>query len=263
MTRTLLTIPVLIAMLSPISIPSFPVARADDSTNDASAKELLELASQAAESGDSAKAVELATAATRKQPDLAGAWYLRGREHFRLARFDESLADFDRFVELRADLASRQWERGITCYYAGKFEQGAKQFELYQSFHDNDVENSVWRYLCMARAEGVEKARDAMLPIKNDPRVPMMQVYELYRGRATPDDVLTAANAGEPSATELNQRLFYAHLYLGLFYEAAGDKERAKTHIIEAADKHKIGHYMWDVARVHADRLREEGEKGE
>jgi len=84
----------------------------------------------------------------------------------------------------------------------------------------------------------------------------MMQVYDLYRGRATPDVVLTAARAGEPSDAELNQRLFYAHLYLGLYYEATGDNDRAKTHILEAADNHKIGHYMWDVARVHAERLR-------
>ena len=257
MTRKLLAAPILIAMLVLISIRVSYVARADDATNDASAKDLLDQASQTAASGDSAKAVELATAAIRKEPDLAGAWYLRGREHFRIAKFDESLADFDRFVELRPDLASRQWERGITCYYAGKFDVGAKQFELYQTFHDSDVENSVWRYLCQARVEGVEKAREAMLPIKNDPRVPMMQVYDLYRGRATPDDVLTAARAGEPSDAELNQRLFYAHLYLGLYYEATGDNDQAKTHIVEAADKHKIGHYMWDVARVHAERLRE------
>ena len=232
------------------------VACGSDAAPDDSGEELLDQAAEAAESGDSAEAVELATAAIRKQPDLAAAWYLRGREHFRTGKFDESLADFDRFVELRPELASRQWERGITCYYAGKFEQGAKQFELYQTFHDSDVENSVWRYLCQARAEGVEKAREAMLPIKNDPRVPMMQVYDLYRGRATPDVVLTAARAGEPSDAELNQRLFYAHLYLGLYYEATGDNDRAKTHILEAADNHKIGHYMWDVARVHAERLR-------
>jgi hypothetical protein len=28
------------------------------------------------------------------------------------------------------------------------------------------------------------------------------------------------------------------------------------AHIAQAADEHQIGHYMWDVARVHADPLR-------
>lgn len=50
-------------------------------------------------------------------------------------------------------------------------------------------------------------------------------------------------------------RQFYAELYLGLLAEAQGDERQALAHLA-AAEKHKIGHYMWDVARVHADLLR-------
>jgi lipoprotein NlpI len=147
------------------------------------------------------------------------------------------------------------WERGISYYYAKEFEKGAKQFELYQTYHDNDVENSVWRYLCVARAEGVEKARRTMLPIKNDPRVPMMQIYGMYLGQLTPDDVLKTAREGEPNEQTLTRRLFYAHLYIGLYHEAAGTSDEARKHIA-LAEKHKIGHYMWDVAHVHAELFR-------
>ena len=35
--------------------------------------------------------------------------------------------------------------------YAGEFAKGAKQFVDYQTFHSQDVENSAWRYLCVAR----------------------------------------------------------------------------------------------------------------
>ena len=93
------------------------------------------------------------------------------------------------------------------------------------------------------------------MKIKNDPRVPMMTVYRLYAGEAKPDDVLAAAQAGEPNERELNARLFYAHLYLGLYYEVQGDPAKAREHIEKAARDHKIGHYMWDVANVHAKRL--------
>src|SRR5205823_2856889 len=119
----------------------------------------------------------------------------------------------------------------------------------------NDVENAVWRYLCMARAGGVEKARASILKIGNDRRVPMMQVYALFAGKAKPEDVLAAVEKGKPSAEELNQRRFYAHLYLGLYYDAAGDKKQALGHLTQA-EEHKIGHYMWDVAHVHAELLR-------
>jgi lipoprotein NlpI len=217
---------------------------------------LIRRAQKLSSSGPSGEAVVALTKAIEIDPKEATAWYLRGRERFRLGQVRESVADFDKHVELAPALASRQWERGISLYYAGQFDKGAKQFELYQTYHDNDVENSVWRYLCMARSEGVEKAREAMLPIKNDPRVPMMQIYDLYRGKLKPEDVLRAAAAGDVPDSERNARLFYAHLYLGLYYEAAGEAKQAKTHIFEAADKHKIGHYMWDVAHIHAQQLR-------
>ena len=110
----------------------------------------------------------------------------------------------------------------------------------------------------MARADGVAKAREQMLKIGDDRRVPMREVYSLYAGKITPDDVLAAARSGKPTPAQLNERLFYAHLYVGLYYEAAGDKAKASEHITKAAEKHKIGHYMWDVARVHAERLASE-----
>jgi len=183
------------------------------------------------------------------------AWYLRGREHFRAGKIAESVADFDKYVQLEPQAENKQWERGISYYYAGDFAKGAKQFEDYQKFHDQDVENSVWRYLCIARSSGVEKARATLLPITSDPRVPMMQIYGLYQGKLKPDEVLAAANASPPNRELHNQRVFYAHLYIGLWHEAAGQADEAKKHILEA-EKHKIAHYMWDVARVHAERLR-------
>ena len=107
----------------------------------------------------------------------------------------------------------------------------------------------------MARAKDVETARKDILKIRDDRRVPMKQIYALYAGTAKPDDVLAAAKAGNPSAVELNNRLFYAHLYLGLYAEVTGDKKLAQEHLTTAAEKHMIGHYMWDVARVHAELL--------
>lgn len=226
------------------------VTRAQDT-----AKKLLEQAQRATSTRDSAKAVELATAAIEKDATLAGAYYLRGREHFRLGKIKESVADFDKYVELRPQLESRQWERGIAFYYAKEYKRGAAQFELYQTFHDNDVENSVWRYLCMVPTHGIEKSRSVMLPIKNDRRVPMMQVYEMYRGNMTPEEVLKTAKADDPPEEVLAGRLFYAHLYLGLWFEVAGKKNLARKYITLSADKKlldaPINRYMWDVARIH------------
>lgn len=188
-------------------------------------------------------------------PRHADAYDHRGSEQFKLGRIDESIADFDKAIELDPARERGHWKRGISYYYAGRYDEGQKQFESYQTFDDNDVENAVWRYLCMARSAGVERAQQDILKIKDDRRVPMMQVYALYAGRIQPDDVLAAARAGEPTPEELNGRLFYAELYLGLYYEAAGQPKQATEHLA-AAVEHPIGHYMWDVARVHAERLK-------
>jgi lipoprotein NlpI len=223
---------------------------------DESAQSLIRQALALAERGPDATAVDLLTMAIEKDAKLSVARYFRGRENFRLGRIKESLADFDAYVKLEPQLESRQWERGIACFYAGKFDRGAKQFELYQTYHDQDVENSTWRYLCLVPSVGVAKAQATMLPIKRDTRVPMMQIYDLYGGKLMPEEVLAAAKAGNPSEEALNNRLFYAHLYLGLWFEANGKPAEAREHILEA-EKHKIGHYMWDVAHVHAERLRQ------
>jgi lipoprotein NlpI len=191
-------------------------------------------------------------------PDLAEAYDHRGSEHFKLGHITESLRDFDKFLELRPEQRPGHWKRGITCYYAGKFDEGRKQFEGYEKVDTNDVENAVWHYLCVARLAGPEKARAAILKIGNDKRVPMMQVYALYSGQTKPEDVLASVLDGKPSPEELNRRLFYAHLYLGLYHEVAGDKKQALAHLKLAAEDHKIGHYMWDVARVHFDLLRKD-----
>jgi hypothetical protein len=54
-----------------------------------------------------------------------------------------------------------------------------------------------------------------------------------------------------------NRQLFYAHLYLGIYYEVAGDKTKALEHLT-LAEKGRISHYMGDVAHVHAELLRKQ-----
>jgi lipoprotein NlpI len=191
-------------------------------------------------------------------PKAAEAYDHRGSEQFKLGHLAESLADFDRFLELRPDERPGHWKRGITLYYLGKFDEGRKQFEGYEKVDTDDVENAVWHYLCAARLLGADKARAKLLKIGKDARVPMMEVYALFGGKAKPEDVLAAAEDGRPSPAQLRQRLFYAHLYLGLYAEVNGDKKKALEHMEKAAGEYRIGHYMGDVARVHAELLRKE-----
>ena len=72
--------------------------------------------------------------AIAKKPDESILYYIRGRYRFQASQIQKSLEDFDKYVKLVPGRASRQWERGITCYYAKAYKKGAAQFELYQTF---------------------------------------------------------------------------------------------------------------------------------
>lgn len=189
------------------------------------------------------------------KPNASRAWYMLGVYEFRLSHFQESVNAFDQYVELEPAEERKLWERGISHYYAGLYNEGAEQFALYQTYHDNDVENSVWRFLCMAKAETIAKAREQMLPIKNDPRVPLMEIYALFRGESTPQKVEQEILQGEPAESEKKSRRFYGDLYLSIYYETLGQKKLSEEYARKAWKEHEkttsISRYMWQVARVH------------
>lgn len=198
------------------------------------------------------------TKALRLDPKRAELYQLRGMANFKVGKVKESAEDFDRYVELKPDEKPGHWMRGISLYYAGRYDEGRKQFDAYQKTDSNDVENAVWHFLCAARLDGIDKARAALLKIGKDRRVPMSQVYELYKGNLKPDDVIAAAEDGTVTDAERKSRRFYAHLYLGIYFDVLGEKKKAEEHLVLAAEKYSINHYMADVGRVHLQLLRAE-----
>ena len=266
--RLLNSFPGFLATFLFVAVAASDAARslADQPDHSVNIGQLFERATASAIRNESREAVEQADRVIELDADFAPAYYLRGRERFRLGLLEQAVSDFDRYIQLRPESAASQWERGIALYYAGRYREGAEQFAAYQTRYDNDVENSVWRYLCIARQEGLEEAKEDLLPIKNDPRVPMMEIYQMYRGELTPEQVIEAAKKDGPAPKALRGRLFYAHLYIGLFHEVACKADLAKKHILLAADpKNKdaeVNRYMWDVARIHLQRLRTAANKG-
>ena len=145
------------------------------------------------------------------------------------------------------------WQRGISYYYADEFKKGYEQFERHQTVNSNDVENAVWHFLCLARAKGIEEAK---------------KKTDSHRRRWTyPDDgsaciIWRQKHSGESvglrpkpmvcRAPGWSDSLFYAHLYLGLWYEAKKEMKLRDQYIGLAAAVADNHGYMGDVARVHA-----------
>jgi lipoprotein NlpI len=273
---------ILIALL--FASISMSTARADE-VDDAIAKVRAAL-----KKGDDAAALKAAEAAVKLAPANTSVWMLLGEAQSRLRMHDEaiksydkayeldkklvlalnqrggekfkkgdvkgSIEDFETFIKAYPKAYDDHWRYGISLYYAGKFEDGAKQFKAGEKAFGSDAENAFFHYICNARKEGFEKARKSILKIGNDGRVPMMKIYDMIQGKAKPDEVIETVEKAKLQGEEKNEALFYAHLYVGLNYEAEGNARKCEEHLKVAVEKHKIGHYMWDVGNVHLQLMK-------
>src|SRR5215831_17859694 len=143
---------------------------------------------------------------------------------FRSGRVAESIAGFDKVAELVPDYAPQLWQRGIALYYAGRYQDCRAQFESHRTVNPADVENAAWHFLCVARAETPAKAKAALLPVGLDSRIPMREIYQMFKGEIRPEQMLASAGTTQEAQ-------FYAHLYAGLYFEATGNRDRARAEI--------------------------------
>src|SRR5712692_7510463 len=169
---------------------------------------------------------------------------------FQQGRIAQAVDGFDRVAKLVPSYAPQLWQRGIALYYAGRYKDCRAQFESHRTVNPNDVENAAWHFACVARGETPAQASAALLPVGTDSRNPMREIYEMFRGTMSPEQVLTAAGGQLESE-------FYAHFYLGLYFEAFRNSARAIEHITAAAaDRYAAaGGYMHAVARIHLEIL--------
>jgi len=165
---------------------------------------------------------------------------------FQEGRVVQSATGFDTLAKMVPESAPELWQRGIALYYAGRYKDCRTQFESHRTVNPADVENAAWHFLCVARQESPANALKALLPVGPDSRVPMTQIYEMFQGKRKPEQVLTAGG------TQLRGQ-FYAELYVGLYFEATGNKRLAQQHIAAAAADRfaAAGNYMHTVAKVH------------
>ncbi|MHC2066964.1 tetratricopeptide repeat protein [Bremerella sp. T1] len=206
---------------------------------------------------DSPQAVQVLDQLIKLQPQQPQLYYLRACENYKAENFRRSVDDFDQLIKLQPDRKDSLWERGISCYYAGDYADGAQQFLDYQNYHDQDVENSVWRYLCLAKSESLAKARETLIPIERDPRPGLQEVLELYRGNATPEKLLEQMEQSELTGQAQAGYRFYTLLYVGLYYVAEGQDKLASKYLAMAADRKlleagpsRISEYMWLTAGI-------------
>lgn len=189
-------------------------------------------------------------AAISKDSSNSQLYIERGSLRFRTGKIEPSIEDFDKCIALMPDSKPYLWQRGISLFYAGKYDLGKEQFEVHRSVNPNDVENAFWHFLCAAKLKGAQEASQDILLSGFDQREPLMQIQKMIAGKLEPSEVVETMKSGSKSV------LFYGHLYLGLYFDAKNDRTKAKEHLAKCVELKYPG-YMNDVAKIHLKMLDE------
>lgn len=170
---------------------------------------------------------------------------------FAAGEMKESSSVYDEVVEAIPQAKPQLWQRGLALYYADEFEKGVDQFESHQTYNSQDVENSVWHLLCQSNVTSVEEARKKMIKIERDSRIPMKQVFDMFAGTGSPEEVLKACEY-DPENVKPNSEIYHGLLYVGLFHEMMGDQKASNESMTEALKfKPWIRGLMGHVAEGH------------
>jgi len=197
---------------------------APKSNAERSINELISVASSALSKNDIETAKDALTVAREKTDDDLQATSDVARLLFGAGEMKTSAEVYSKMLEIRPEIKPQLWQRGLALYYAERYEDGVDQFDTHQTHNSQDVENSVWQLLCKSKLSSVEEARKTMIQIEHDSRIPMKQVFDMFAGTGSPEEVI-AASGYDAEKIQRNGTTYHAWLYVGLFHEMMGDQE--------------------------------------
>jgi lipoprotein NlpI len=171
---------------------------------------------------------------------------------FLSGKVNESLVCFDKANQLDDQLAPHNWQRGVALGCVGRFAEGADQFQIHHDVNPNDVENSAWYFLCVAKSKNLDAAKASVIGSAGDRREPMMSVLKMLQGTLKPDEVLVAAKANTKEGPGRKLALFYGFLYVGLYYDSIGESEKAAA-ALDQCIAHAEKDYMGRTAQMYRE----------
>lgn len=159
--------------------------------------------------------------------------------------FEKAWWSLDTALCLDPSSRPKLWQRGLCCYYTGRYQEGMRQFEADMNENGSDVEEVLWHFLCRCKEVGYSAAKKmGFLTLREStqgPVPPMPEVLKLFREEMEVEDVITAAagpdKKGVKSYNNTNA-LAYAHFYVGLHYEVQGCYNEAGHHLEQASSFH-------------------------
>ena len=99
-------------------------------------------------------------------------------------KVEESIAVYDEIISAQPAMKPYLWQRGLSLYYAERFNDGAEQFAADVAVNPNDTEEQIWHLLCLAQVkDGLAAARQSALTVGTDRRPVMRAAQALFLGK--------------------------------------------------------------------------------
>ena len=108
-----------------------------------------------------------------------------GMDRFRLGDVDGSIERFDLAEKNLPGITPYLWQRGLSYYYADRFQEGSEQFKIDVSVNPLDTEEVVWDIACQLRMNNGDLTNVMKMSLpkgKKDRRKIMATIYSLFRG---------------------------------------------------------------------------------
>jgi lipoprotein NlpI len=211
---------------------------------------------QSLREGNSQGAIDAADGLVAQHSQIPETLLLAADAYLRSGKPGEAVRYFDQYLNKVPAALPELWQRGIALYFVGDYQRGAEQFEVHRRVNPHDVENAAWHFLCVAKRDSLDKARQLVLPAPNDPRVPMEEVLAMLRS-GDRDAVRKRMEATAAGTTARQEADFYGNFYLGLDADARGELSEA-LELLSKSAADAPHHYMGDVARVYAEYLKQQ-----
>lgn len=177
----------------------------------------------------------------------------KGIEYVTTGRVDDALLAFDRAN--RANSSQALPQRGILLYCVGDFENAQAQLGaditiLEKPKFQKIIELRIWRSACLFRLGRREEALN-VLDIANTINLPcdkhslvMNYTAQFFAGERPIEDILEFF--GNEDEKDVMGRRYYGNMYLGLYFDAMGEKDLAQAFLAIPAQSSRYGETdMW------------------
>ena len=194
--------------------------------------------------------IEDFTRAIELRPDFHASYEYRGRSYFRLARYQEAILDFSRWIDLQVDVEIALIRRGMAYDILGETRLAMADYEAAGARHPVvGAYTRLWKYLLMS-SNG--RGPDAVKLLEQDfSEAAELEWVERLRdyllGRATREQLTT-------SATHDDQRA-EAYFYIGASALIHGDAFKARKWFERCVEMNRTGILETDFASAKLSQL--------